>query len=227
MQETPVQPSSEAPQPGSTPALPGVADAHVEGGRSDAVVLDAVGHGTPEATSASVEHAAEGAHHETFLGMDSYGWVAVSFVIFAAILLYLKVPKAIAAALDGRGARIRSELDEAKRLRQDAEKLLAEYQARQRQAAADAEAILSNARAEAANIVTEAHAQAEAMMIRRTRMAEDKIAAAERAAEKDLRARAATLATEAARRIIAEQSTPAEQAKLTDQAIAELDHRVH
>lgn len=216
-----------AEQPGSTPASPGVADATVEGGASDPIVLDAVGEGTPEATTESVEHAVEGEHHEAFLGLDSYGWVALSFFIFVALLLWLKVPKAIAGALDGRAARIRSELDEARRLREDAEKLLAEYQGKQAQAAKDAEMILGAARTEASTIVADAQRQAEASIARRARMAEDKIAAAERAAQADLRARAATLATEAAKRIIAEQSDAATQTKLTDQAIAELEGPRH
>ena len=216
-----------AEQPGSTPASPGVADHTVKGGASDAVVLDAVGEGTPEATTESVEHAVEGEHHEAFLGLDSYGWVALSFVIFVALLLWLKVPKAIAAALDSRAARIKGELDEARRLREDAERLLAEYKGKQAQAAKDAEAILAAARTEASVIVADAQRQAEASVARRTRMAEDKIAAAERSAEADLRARAALLATEAAKRLIADQSDAKTQAKLTDQAIAELDGRLH
>lgn len=211
-----------AEQPGSTPASPGVTDHTIENGASNPVVLDAVGEGTPEATTESVEHAVEGEHHEAFLGLDSYGWVAISFLIFVAVLLYLKVPKAIAGALDGRGQRIRAELDEARRLREDAERLLADYRAKQAQAATDAENILGAARTEASNIVADAQRQAEASIARRTRMAEDKIAAAERAAEADLRARAAQLATEAARRLIVEQTDAGTQKRLTDEAIAGL-----
>src|SRR5688500_2617429 len=111
-----------ADQPGSTPAGPGVADATVQGGASNPGVLDAVGEGTPEATTESVEHAVEGEHHEAFLGLDSYGWVAAAFVVFVLLLLWLKVPKAIAGALDARADRIRGELDEARRLREDAER---------------------------------------------------------------------------------------------------------
>ncbi len=211
-----------ADQPGSTVADPGVTDQTLEGGASNPVVLDAVGEGTPEATTQSVEHAVEGEHHEAFLGLDSYGWVAISFLIFVAVLLYLKVPKAIAGALDGRGARIRAELDEARRLREDAEKLLADYRAKQAQAAKDADMILGAARTEAATIVADAQRQAEASIARRTRQAEDKIAAAERSAEADLRARAALLATEAAKTLIVEKTDAATQKKLTDQAIAGL-----
>ncbi len=221
------QPPAVADQPGSTPASPGVTDQSVEGGSSAPVVLESVGHGTPEATAASVEHAQAGGHHEAFLGLDSYGWVAAAFVVFVALLLWLKVPKAIAGALDARIARVKAELDEARRLREDAERLLADYKAKQAQAAKDAEAILAAARSEAQAIVADTQRQAEATVARRTRMAEDKIAAAERAAEADLRARAATLATEAAKRIIVEQSDAATQAQLTNQAIAELDGRLH
>ena len=220
-------PSVVTDQRGSTPSSPGLTDSTLKGGASNAVVLDAVGEGTPEATTESVGHAVEGEHHEAFLGLDSYGWVAISFLAFVAVLLWLKVPKAIAGALDGRAARIRGELDEARRLREDAQKLLADYQGKQAQANRDAEMILGAARTEASAIVADAQRQAEASIARRTRMAEDTIAAAERAAEADLRARAATLATEAAKRIISEQTDAATQSKLTDQAIAELDGRVN
>jgi F-type H+-transporting ATPase subunit b len=198
-----------------------------EGGHSDPIVLDAVGHGTPEATSAEVQHAEAGAHHETWLGLDTYGWVGVAFLIFAAILGYLKVHRMIIGALDDRASRVRSELAEAERLRKDAEGLLAEYKSKQAQAERDAAAIMATARAEADNIVQGARRQADQLIERRTRMAEDRIAAAERAAEAELRSQAAIVAVEAARRIILSDSDPAGRSSLTDRAISELDRRLH
>lgn len=228
MQEAEVaQPPVVADQPGSTPAAPGVTDQTVAGGRSDPVVLDAVASGTPEATAQTVEHAEAGAHHETFLGLDSYGWVAGSFIVFVLLLLKLKVPKMIGEALDARGRKIAADLEEARRLRAEAEALLAGYQAKQKQAAADVETIVSNAKAEAERIVADAQAQADALVARRTRMAEDRIAAAERAATADLRAQAAALAAEAARRVLTTELGAKDQAKLADEAIAELDARLN
>ncbi len=164
---------------------------------------------------------------ESWLGINGESFVALSFLIFIAVLLYLKVPRLIAGALDARTIKIRAELDEAKRLRADAEALLAGYQAKAATAAHDAEGILNGARHEAANIVADAHAQAEASIVRRTRMAETKIAAATRAAEAEVRAHAVDIATAAARRLITEGSDASEQARLTSAAISELKRRLH
>ncbi len=193
----------------------------------DQIVLDAVGEGNELANAEEVTEAESGDNHEYFLGLDSYGWVGASFFLFVAILLYLKVPAQIANALDGRGKRIRAELDEAKALRAEAEALLAEQQARAAQSAKDAETILANARTEAGNIVADAEKNAAAMVMRRQEAAEGKIAAAERAAEQDLRARVATLATTAAEQLIARQTGATEQKALTDKAIADLGSRLN
>lgn len=176
---------------------------------------------------AEEEHGHGGGADVSWLGLDATGWVAAAMIILLAIIVWKKAPQAIGRALDARIARVRSELDEARRLRAEAEALLADYRQKQAEAARDADAIIANARNEAEAIVADAGRQAQAMIARRTRMAEDKIAAAERAAADELRARTATLATEAARRIIAEQTDSATQAKLADQAIAEIDGRLH
>jgi F-type H+-transporting ATPase subunit b len=164
--------------------------------------------------------------HPTW-GLDVEGWVTVSFLVFVGILLYLKVPAMIGKALDGRTAKVRSELDEAKRLRAEAEALLASYGAKAEQAGRDAEAILATARAEAAQMVEDAKGQVEALIARRTAMAESKIAAAERAAESELRGRAVDLATAAARTLIATETDAKAKAKLTTDAITELERRLH
>lgn len=166
-------------------------------------------------------------HELKWLGLNAEGYIAIAFVIFVALLLFLKVPKMIAGALDGRAAKVRADLDEAKRLRAEAEALLAGYQAKADQAGHDAEHIVANARSEAAAIVTDAHAQADAVIARRGALAETKIAAAERAAEAAVRAQAVDLATAAARRIIIARDDPAESARLTSAAISELDRRLH
>ena len=166
-------------------------------------------------------------HTPTWLGLNAEAYIAIAFVIFVALLLYVKVPKMITDALDGRAAKVRDDLAEAKRLRAEAEALLAGYQAKAATAAADAEHILSTARAEAATIVADAHAATDAVIARRTAVAETKIAAAERNAEAAVRAQAVDLATAAARRIIVAHDDPAEAARLTAAAIGELDRRLH
>jgi F-type H+-transporting ATPase subunit b len=175
--------------------------------------------------AATVEHAEE--PHEVFLGLDSYGWVGLGFVVFVLLLWRVGAFSGIAGALDARGARIRAELEEAKALRAEAEAMLAEHRRQQAQASKDAEAIIAHARQEAEQIVAGARTSAEAMVARRAAMAEAKIAAAERAAEADLRSRAATLATGAAAKLIADAADSKTQAKLTDAAITELERRLH
>ncbi len=182
---------------------------------------------TPDIAGAPARGGTEMPHAATWLGLNAEGYVAIAFVIFVGLLLYLKVPQMITGALDGRAARIRDDLAEAKRLRSEAEAMLAAYRDKAAAAAADAEHIVSTAHAEAATIVAEAHSAAEAVIARRTALAETKIAAAERSAEAAVRAQAADLATAAARRIIVAHDDPAEAARLTNAAIGELDRRLH
>src|SRR3989440_9172520 len=106
-------------------------------------------------------------------------WVAVAFFIFVGILVYVGVPKMLLNALDDRGKRVQAELDEARRLKEEAQKLLAEYQAKQRQADEEAVAIIVGAKAEAERIAVESKAKMEEFIARRTKMAEAKIAQAE------------------------------------------------
>src|SRR5690242_3100406 len=103
-------------------------------------------------------------------------WVAVAFAIFIAILLRLGVTDRVFKALDDRSARIKAELDEALKLRKEAEGVLAEYRRRQGEAEKTAEAIILNARVEADRMAIEAKAKVEELIARRTKMAETKIA---------------------------------------------------
>src|SRR6267143_67933 len=102
-------------------------------------------------------------------------WVAVAFVIFIGILVYMGVPKMLIGALDDRAKRVQAELDEARRLKEEAQKLLAEYQGKQRQAETEAAAIIEGAKAEAERIAAEAKVKMEEFVGRRTKMAETKI----------------------------------------------------
>jgi len=129
-------------------------------------------------------------------------WVAVGFVIFVAVLVYVGVPKMMTKALDDRAKRVQDELNEARRLKEEAQKLLAEYQAKQRQADDEAAAIVAGAKAEAERFAAEAKAKMEEFVARRSKMAETKIAQAEAQAVADVRAAAAEAAVSAAEKIL-------------------------
>lgn len=133
--------------------------------------------------------------------MDTF-WVGVAFFIFIGILAYFGVPKAIVAALDARGEKVAQELAEARRLRVEAEKLLAEYEAKRKAAETEAAEIIASANEEAKRLAAEAEAKLNDFVTRRTKSAEDKIALAESQAEAEVRAAAAEAATRAAEVII-------------------------
>ncbi len=154
-------------------------------------------------------------------------WVAIGFLLFVGLLLYLKVHKSAGAALDARGVKIKADLDDAARLRREAEALLAEAEARLAKSAGDAAAIVAAAERTAQDLIAAAERDLEALVARRSKSVEDRIAAAERAAETGLRAKAVDLAIAQARQMIVAESDPALQARLTAAAIGELDRRLH
>ena len=133
---------------------------------------------------------------------DAEFWVAASFFIFVGILFYIGVHKKIAEALDHRRDRIKAELDEARRLREEAQALLAHYRQKQKEAEGEAAAILTGAKADAERMTLEAEAKMTEFVARRTKMAEAKIAQAESQALTDVRAAAADAAVTAAERIL-------------------------
>jgi F-type H+-transporting ATPase subunit b len=143
-------------------------------------------------------------------------WVAIGFLIFIGILIYVGVPKMMMKALDDRAKRVQAELDEARRLKDEAQKLLAEYQAKQRQAETEAAGIVAGAKAEAERIAAEAKTKMEEFVARRTKMAETKIAQAEAQAVADVRAAAAEAAVSAAEKIL----TGTVKGKVADDLIA-------
>jgi len=171
---------------------------------------------------ATVEHGG-GASHEApnFMGLEAPWFIALAF----AILAWKRVPAAIGRALDTKIALIRDQLAEAESLRTEAEALRAEYEKKAKSVEKDRKALLERAKHEADEIVAKAKADAEAMVERRTRMAEDKIAAEERQAIEGLRAAAATAATRAAARLIAERHDAKTDEQLVDQAIKEIAAR--
>jgi F-type H+-transporting ATPase subunit b len=154
-------------------------------------------------------------------------WVAVSFVAFFAVLLYYGVPGLIAKALDDRAAAIRKELDEARRLREEAQNLLADYQKKHRNAGQEAEAIIEQARHEAQAYAQETRTALAETLERRTRQAEEKIARAEAQAVDEVRAAAVDMAMAAAEKILREKTTGAGGAALVDESIRNLKGRLN
>lgn len=135
---------------------------------------------------------------------DPETWVAIAFVILMVVFGYLGVFKKAMAALDHRADRIKAELDDATRLKQEAAKVLADYKARTASAEREAADIIANARSEAERIATEAKAKVEDFVARRTKTAESKIALAEAQALADVRAAAAEAAVQAASTILSQ-----------------------
>jgi len=144
-------------------------------------------------------------------------WVAVSFVIFVGVLLYVGAHRKLLEALDHRSARIKAELDEARRLRDEAAALLAAYQQKQREAEREAEAIIADAKAEAERVASEARSKMEEFVARRTKLAEAKIGQAETQALADVRAAAADAAISAAEAILRDTA----KGKIADDLIAQ------
>lgn len=152
-------------------------------------------------------------------------WVAAGFVILVAAIARPAARQA-AAALDARAARIREALDEARGLREEAERLLAEYQGKRRDADRDARRIVDRARADARRIAEEAEAELERALERREAAAREKIARAEEDALRRLRAAAIDTAIEAAGRVIAGRLTAERADALVEAAAAELPSRL-
>ena len=172
-------------------------------------------------THTEVDHGA-GKHVEPELFyMAPYQWVSIAMLILLLGAIFVgKVHKTLGKGLDDRIAAIREELDEAKRLRSEAEQLRDEYAAKIANAESDAEAMLESAKAEAEAILTRAEADSKALVERRKRMAQDKISAAEREAVAEVRAKAALEAATASRKLIGENLDAETDRKLADDLIA-------
>lgn len=149
-------------------------------------------------------------------------WVAVAFVLFV-VLAGRAIWRALAKMLDARAARIKAELDEAQRLREEAEALLAEYQRKQRDAKGEAEAIIARARDEATRLRREAEETIRLTLERRERLALESIAQAQEKARADVRNEAVDVAVAAARRILSEAIDEKAGRNLNDRAIAEVE----
>jgi F-type H+-transporting ATPase subunit b len=131
-------------------------------------------------------------------------WVAVAFLILLGVFVYLGVHRTVLTTLDHRRDRIKGELDDARRLKDEAAKVLEQYKARRASAEREAEEIISGAKADAERIASEARAKMEDFVARRTKTAESKIALAEAQALADVRAAAAEAAIAAASTILSQ-----------------------
>ena len=133
---------------------------------------------------------------------ETENWVALAFLCFVGLLIYLGAHRKVFEAIDARRTRIKSELDEARRLREEAQALLAEFERKGREAETEAAAIIAGGKAEAERLAAEAKAKMEDFVTRRTKMAEAKIVQAEAQALADVRAAATDAAVAAAEKIL-------------------------
>jgi F-type H+-transporting ATPase subunit b len=133
-------------------------------------------------------------------------WVALGFVVFLGLLGYLGVHRMITKSLDERAGRIKAELDEARKLKDDAAQLLTDYQRKRGEAESEAQEIIAGAKAEAERLAAEAKTKIEEFVARRTKMAEVKIAQAEVQAAADVRSAAAEAAVAAAAKVLAQEA---------------------
>lgn len=158
---------------------------------------------------------------------DPTFWVAVGTAIFVGVVVWQRVPQMVAKMLDDRAAAIKGELEEARRLREEAEVLLKEYRAKTANAAQEAQAIIDAAKSAAERMAADARAQLAIQIERRGKMAEEKIAQAEAEAIADVRAAATTVAAAAATEVIGKRTTEAKGDALIDGAIRDLRAKLH
>jgi F-type H+-transporting ATPase subunit b len=154
-------------------------------------------------------------------------WVAVAFVIFLAIVWKAGGFNALVDALDARGKRIQAELDEAKRLREEAAQVLADYRKRREEAEREAEAIISSAREEAERVAKETHERLTDFVARRTAAAETKIAQAEAQAAAQVRAAAADAAVRVSETILRDTVTGEKAQELLAKSLSDVKTKLH
>lgn len=157
---------------------------------------------------------------------DATFWAFAALVIFCGIVIWQKVPAMIGSMLDERAADITKELDDARRMREEAQSLLAEYQRKRKNAEAEAQDIVTQAKAEAERLTAETAQSLEDMIERRTKAADTKIQQAEAQAVAEVRAVAADVAVSAAEKVLGKAAQDGASAKLMDEAIAEVKDRL-
>jgi F-type H+-transporting ATPase subunit b len=173
----------------------------------------------------AAEHAAGAAHDLPFY-LEPEFWVGFAFIVVVA-LAFRKVAAAVTTVLDSRAVKIKESLDSARKMREDAQTLLSEYQRKQRDALKEAEGIIDHAKHEAERIKKEAEQALEDSIVRRGKQAEQRIAQAEAQALAEVRNMAIDLAMSAATKMIAEQMGPVAQDTLIDDSIKGLSGKLH
>jgi len=153
--------------------------------------------------------------------------VTIAFLVFIGLLIYLKIPALLTGLLDKRAAGIKASLDEAKALRDEAQKLLASYERKQREVQDQSARIVAQARDEAATAAAKAKEDLKASIARRVKTAEDQIASAEAAAVREVRDRAISVAVAAAADVMAKSLTARDGDALIDGAITLVEARMH
>lgn len=153
--------------------------------------------------------------------------VLLAFILFIAVLVYFKVPTTMGKMLDGRAEGIKTEIEEARKLREDAQTLLASYERKQKEVQEQADRIVAAAKEESQRSADEARADLAKSVERRLAAAEDQIASAQSAAVKEVRDQAVTIAIAAARDVIAKQMSAADGNQLIDDAIKQVDAKLH
>ncbi|MFV0297281.1 MAG: F0F1 ATP synthase subunit B [Hyphomicrobiaceae bacterium] len=154
--------------------------------------------------------------------MGAEFWVAIAFLCFIGILIYLKVPKMVTVILDERADAIRKDLDEARRLREEAQDLLADYKQKQRRADEEARAIIEEAEREAVELKAQGEKSLKEAIERRSRIAEEKIARAEAQALAEVRSAVVDAATNAAEQVLRQRVSGGTADNLIDNSIKDL-----
>ena len=153
--------------------------------------------------------------------------VLIAFILFIAVLVYLKVPAMLTGLLDKRADGIRSELDEAKALREEAQTILASYERKQKEVAEQSARIIDAAKKDAQAAADQAKADLTVSIERRLASAEEQIASAEASAVKEVRDTAISAAIAAAAEVVAAKTSAADQGSLIDDAIAQVAAKLH
>jgi F-type H+-transporting ATPase subunit b len=167
-------------------------------------------------------------HGEALVSLRNSNFVVlIAFLLFVGVLIYFGVPGKLAAALDGRAAQIKADLDEAKALRDEAKALLASYEVKQQEVAAQSARIVASAKEEAEAAAAQAKVELTASIARRLAAAEDQIASAEASALRQVRETAVNVAIAAAGDLLAKQATAESASASIDAAIATVDAKFH
>ena len=159
--------------------------------------------------------------------LDASFWATVALILFIGLLIKLGVHSKIASALDNRAKSIEDELAEARRLREEAQALLADYQRKREAAEKEAEEIVASAKADAQRVAEETRVAMKDAVERRTKMAEEKIARAEAEALKEVRTAATAAASMAAEQVLAERVQGEKASELLDSAIQDIASKLN